>query len=306
MTKFSKVNIEISNVCNLKCSFCPEVMRASKLMDVELFKKIIPQLKGMTDQVTFHLMGDPLVHPELGSFVEICEQESMPVFLVTNGVLLREKQKKILESKVFRQINFSLHSFFDNFPERDPAPYLEKIFEFTDQALKERPDVYLNFRLWNLEVPNRSTSRNLEMLKRIQARYPFRFPEHLDVRKDKSIRIQGRLYLHLDTEFVWPSPTAPWIGETGTCRALQNHFGILADGTVVPCCLDSEGRIPLGSVAEKPIREILEGEEAQKILNGFLQKKLVNEMCQRCDYARRFKSVRPVRESSVPLSRSLG
>ncbi|MBL7714386.1 MAG: hypothetical protein JNL01_02895, partial [Bdellovibrionales bacterium] len=71
MAKFNKVNIEISNICNLKCSFCPEVMRASQLMDLGLFKKIIPQLKGITEQVTFHLMGDPLVHPELEKFVEV-------------------------------------------------------------------------------------------------------------------------------------------------------------------------------------------------------------------------------------------
>ncbi|MBL7715136.1 MAG: SPASM domain-containing protein, partial [Bdellovibrionales bacterium] len=207
-------------------------------------------------------------------------------------------------SKVFRQINFSLHSFFDNFPDRDPTLYLEKIFEFTDRALKARPDLYLNFRLWNLEATDRAGEKNREMLKRIQARYPFQMPEIVNVKKDKSIKIQGRLYLHLDTEFVWPSPTADFVGEAGTCRALQNHFGILVDGTVVPCCLDSEGRIPLGSAKEKPIQDILLGAEARKILDGFRQKKLVNPLCQRCNYATRFKSVRPIPESSDLPSRS--
>lgn len=126
--RFLKVNIEISNVCNLKCSFCPEVMRDHQMMDLDLFRKIIPQVKPLTDQVTFHLMGDPLVHSGIGDFVQVCEDAAVPIFLVTNGVLLRDKQKQILMSPAFRQICFSLHSFFDNFPDANPKPYLDKIF----------------------------------------------------------------------------------------------------------------------------------------------------------------------------------
>lgn len=286
--KFKKVNIEISNICNLQCSFCPEVIRTKRMMPVELFEKIILQLKGLTEQVCFHLMGEPLVHPQLAEFVEICHQHQMPVFLVSNGVLLRPHLSSLLLHPAFRQVNFSLHSFFDNHPQKDPTTYLHKIFEFTETAFKERPDLYINYRLWNLNDPRGSSTDNTQMLERIQDRFHFKLNANLDVRRQKSIRIQNRLYLHYDTEFVWPSLDQQPLGNEGFCYGLQSHFGILVDGTVVPCCLDKEGKIPLGNVQVDSIQNILQSPDALALLEGFAKRQLINPLCQRCNYIERF------------------
>lgn len=295
--RFAKVNIEISNICNLQCSFCPEVVRTKGMMEPALFERILAEVGPLTDQVCLHLMGDPLVHPDLGSFVESCARHSAPIFLVTNGILLRDRQVEILLHPIVRQVNFSLHSFPDNFPERDPAPYLEKIFRFTERAIRERPDLYVNFRLWNLDfpegVPTGAGARNRKLLELVHARFGGRFgaegglPE-IDVRERKSYLLRDRLYLHFDTEFVWPSLDLPVIGETGRCHGLSSHFGILVDGTVVPCCLDKEGAIPLGNVREEKILDILGSARAQKILRGFRERKLTEELCRRCNYIERF------------------
>lgn len=294
---FFKVNIEISNICNLHCGFCPEVVRAKKLMDVDLFEKIIIQVAPLTEQVCFHLMGDPLVHPRLAELVEICERHGARIFFVTNGVLLREKSEELLLSPAFRQVNFSLHSFFDNFPERDPTTYLEKIFSYTESAFQRRPDLFINYRLWNLSDPRGSRTDNREMLRRIEDRFGVEIPSGFDVRRQKSHRLKNRLYLHFDTEFTWPGLELPVLGTSGTCYGLSQHFGILVDGTVVPCCLDKEGAIPLGNAKERPISEILASPRARAILQGFQQKKLVEGLCQRCQYIERFQPQR-VNESA--------
>lgn len=286
--RFSKVNIEISNICNLQCSFCPEVIRAKKLMDLDLFRRIIQQVAPITDQVTFHLMGDPLVHPRLEEFVAVCNEFQSKVFLVTNGLLLREKQSELLLNPAFRQICFSLHSFHDNFPDRDPESYLARIFAFTDRAFEERPDLYINYRLWNLDDVLGTGEKNRELLRRIEERYSFQIRRDADVRVQKSHPIRNRLYLHFDTEFTWPSMDLPVLGTEGRCYGLSSHFGILVDGTVVPCCLDKEGSIPLGNVSEKPIADILGSPRAQEILTGFKKRKLVEPLCQRCQYIERF------------------
>jgi radical SAM protein with 4Fe4S-binding SPASM domain len=286
--RFSKVNIEISNICNLQCSFCPEVIRSKKIMEVDLFREVIRQVAPLTDQVCFHLMGDPLVHPKIETLVEICGEAGVPIFLVTNGVLLRETQSQLLLHSAFRQICFSLHSFFDNFPDKDPTQYLERIFAFTERALEQRPELYINFRLWNLDAPRAADTKNLEMLRRIEERFALQVSREVDVRRGKSIRLRGRLYLHFDTEFTWPSMDLPVQGEQGTCYGLSSHFGVLADGTVVPCCLDKEGNIPLGNVRDRPIVEILADERAARILEGFRRGRLVEELCRRCQYIERF------------------
>jgi len=287
--KYSKVNIEISNICNLQCSFCPEVIRAKKLIEIDLFEKVISQVAPLTDQVCFHLMGDPLVHPKLAELVEICDRYQVKIFFVTNGVLLREKQAELLLHPAFRQVNFSLHSFFDNFKDQSPDVYLERIFSYTELAFERRPDLYINYRLWNLDDPLGTGEKNREMLRRIEARFNIQIDPERDVRREKSAKIKNRLYLHFDTEFVWPALELPVLGDSGTCYGLSNHFGVLVDGTVVPCCLDKEGSIPLGNIIDLPIEEILQAPRSRQILKGFQNGRLVEDLCKRCQYIERFK-----------------
>jgi MoaA/NifB/PqqE/SkfB family radical SAM enzyme len=286
--RFSKVHVEISSICNLQCSFCPEVIREKKLMEPELFRRIIEQVAPLTEQVAFHLMGDPLVHPRLDELVAITEEHSAKIFLVTNGVLLREKQAELLLRAAFRQVNFSLHSFPDNFGDKDPSEYLKKIFLWTERAFRERPDLYINYRLWNLADVKGSGPHNREILRRVQERFGAVANLDVDVTTQKSRLVKNRLYLHFDTEFTWPALELPVLGTSGTCYGLSSHFGILVDGTVVPCCLDKEGSIPLGNIRDALLSDILGGARAQMILKGFRERRLVESLCQRCEYIERF------------------
>jgi radical SAM protein with 4Fe4S-binding SPASM domain len=291
--RYQKVNIEISNICNLQCSFCPEVVRTKRLMDLELFRSIIEQVAPLTEQVCFHLMGDPLVHPHLEKLVAICTEFGVPIFFVTNGVLLNERNAELLLESPFRQVNFSLHSFHDNFKDRDPSTYLARIFDYTERAFQARPDLYINFRLWNLGDVRGSRIENRKMLARIESRFNFQAPEVIDVRVQKSVRIRNRLYLHFDTEFVWPSMDLPVLGTSGTCYGLRSHFGILVDGTVVPCCLDKEGAIALGNIRTESLEVILQSPRATRMLEGFRARRLVEGLCQKCQYIERFQPKTP-------------
>jgi len=295
--RFHKVHIEITNICNLQCTFCPPVIRDNRMMDIELFRQTVAQIAPLTELVCLHLMGDPLVHPKLAEMIEICDDHGVNIFLVTNGVLIRpEKFDLLLHPRIY-QINFSLHSFFDNFPDKSPDTYLARIFEYTDRALAERPDLYINYRLWNLNDPVGSQRPNKEMLDRICERYEFTVPSQVDVRKRKSVNIRERLYLHFDTEFIWPSLDLPVLGTSGRCYGLSSHFGILVDGTVVPCCLDKEASIPLGNINDTPIEQLLDSPRAQNIVQGFRQKKLLEKLCQRCQYIERFNPTPPTQNS---------
>ena len=288
--RFHKINIEISNICNLQCSFCPEVIREKGLMSIELFTRIIDQAAPLTEQVCLHLMGDPLVHPKLNELIDICHQKAVRIFLVTNGVLLsREGRIDTLLHPAIRQVCFSLHSFHDNFgTERDPTDYLERVFRFTERAFAERPDLYINYRLWNLADPRGLGEKNNSMLQRVHDHFEFSVRPDLDVRRQKSIRIKNRLYLHFDTEFTWPALDLPVLGTQGKCHGLSNHFGILMNGTVVPCCLDKEGVIPIGNVQEKTLIQILDSPRAKAMTKGFRERRLIEDLCQRCQYIDRY------------------
>ena len=63
---------------------------------------------------------------------------------------------------------------------------------------------------------------------------------------------------------------------------------MLCDGTVVPCCLDAEGTLALGNLFDTPLDEILASPRARAIYENFTNRRAIEPLCLRCDYARRF------------------
>ncbi|MFI5361877.1 MAG: radical SAM/SPASM domain-containing protein [Elusimicrobiota bacterium] len=284
--RFQKVYVEISNICNLQCDFCPEVVREKDMMGRELFARVIAQLSPIAEQVCFHLMGEPLTHPLFAEFVSFCARENLPVNITTNGTLLGEGRVEALLNSIVRQVNFSVHSFASNFPGKDIGPYLEKIFAFTRLAFSRRPDLYLNYRLWNLA--GAAENPNADIVARVENAFGVTLDQEIDVRWRKGRHVRNRLYLHYDTRFDWPRLDAPLKSDTGTCRALSNHLGILSDGTIVPCCLDKEGATILGDARRHTLEEVLAGERAQRMARAFRDGRLIEDLCRRCTFVSRF------------------
>lgn len=288
--KFLRTYIEISNICNLQCSFCPEVEREKKILSPENFRKILTQVLPHTEQICLHLMGEPLAHPEFKEILSICEGLGATIHLTTNGTYLKHFDHGLFyRSKALRQINFSLHSFKDNFPGQDLRPYLYDILQFSRGALTENPQLYINFRLWNLSAVTSPNEDNSDILDHVQEFFEVPVTEKIDTRHRRSKNIKGRVYFHFDTRFDWPSFSSPLQGDKGFCHALSQQIGIHADGTVVPCCLDKEAGIPLGNVLTEDFESILKAPRLVKMREGFANKRLTEELCQKCTYIKRFK-----------------
>ena len=286
---FFRTYIEISNICNLQCTFCPEVERDKKILSTEQFRLILRQVLPYTDQVCLHLMGEPLAHPQFKEILEICNEEGAVVHLTTNGTFLEKFGFELfLNSPALRQINFSLHSYKDNFPDKDIRPYLFDILQFSKQALEQKPELYINYRLWNLPKTTESKDENISIIDHICEFFQIPINESVDVGFKKSKNLLGRIYFHFDTRFDWPSYQDPLQGTKGFCHALSQQIGIHADGTVVPCCLDKEAGIPLGNILHQPFEEILNTERLKNIRMGFQKHILVEELCQKCTYIKRF------------------
>lgn len=289
MKRFRRTYIEISNICNLQCTFCPEVEREKFVMSKSNFKKIIQEVKPFTDEVCLHLMGEPLTHPDFGEILKSCKDANLPVQLTTNGTLLSKYDFHTIFDSSIRQINFSLHSFKDNFPTKDWRPYLHDILAFSKIAMSEKPELYINYRLWNLETPTKTQSENQDMIDEICGFFGTAINERLDIAHRRSKNLIGRIYFHFDTRFDWPSLTAPYLSDKGFCHALSQHIGIHADGKVVACCLDKEAGNTLGNVFEQSFQEILSSKSLIDMHKGFQDGRLITNLCQRCSFISRFK-----------------
>lgn len=287
--QFFRTYIEISNICNLQCTFCPEVVREKKVLHPDDFKKILVQVLPHTEQVCLHLMGEPLAHPEFKKILEICNEEKAVIHLTTNGTFLQKYGfDTFFQATSLRQINFSLHSFKDNFPDKDIRPYLYDILQFSKEALTQRPELYINFRLWNLPSVTGNKEENQEIIDYICEFFQVPINERLNVSHIKSKNLIGRIYFHFDTRFDWPTMMDPIRGDKGFCHALSQQIGIHADGTVVPCCFDKEAGIDLGNVLKDDFETILNSPRLIKIREGFKAHNLVEELCKRCTYIARF------------------
>lgn len=293
--KFLRTYIEISNICNLQCTFCPEVERDKKILSPEDFRIILKQVLPHTEQICLHLMGEPLAHPDFPKILEICEEEGAKINLTTNGTYLSKFGFDLfLKSKALRQINFSIHSYKDNYPGKDIKPYLYDILIFSREALSERPDLYINYRLWNLSETSEMHSENQDIVDHVCEFFQSSMNEKIDVKFKKSKNIVGRIYFHFDTRFKWPSLMDPEISHHGFCHALSQQIGIHADGTIIPCCLDKEAGIPLGNILKEKFEDILKSDRLIKMKEGFKNHILTEELCRKCTYIKRFdKKLKP-------------
>lgn len=257
-------------------------------MGLDLFEKTLSQVAPMTEQVCLHLMGEPLAHPEFTEVIKLCEKYEVKINLTTNGILLNRYADLLSTSTAFHQVNFSIHSFKDNFRDKSIMPYLTDILNFSRLAHERRPEMYINYRLWNIFETQTQNDSNKDILKSIADYFEVEIKEDIDVGSIKSKRIWNRVYLHFDSRFEWPHPSMPLQSTKGFCHALSSHIGIHADGTVVPCCLDKEARLSLGNCGELTLEAILDGKRARSMREGFQKKLLAEDLCQRCTYIKRF------------------
>jgi len=274
MKRFRKVYLEISNLCNLNCAFCPGTKRTAGGMDREGFSFLLDRLQRWTDYLYFHLMGEPLCHPELGQFLELAGQMGFKVILTTNGTLLPQRQEVLLAAPALHKVNISLHAFEANDLDIPFLDYLDGCFRFGQAAEGKKLVV---FRLWN---GGGADARNPEILEHLERFFPKPWTQDR-----RGMSLGERIYLEYGDKFDWPDLAAPDGGERIFCYGLKDQIGVLWDGTVVPCCLDHEGDIPLGNLFEQELDDILDGPRARAICRGFERGRAAEELCRRCGFA---------------------
>jgi len=286
---FKKVYIEITSVCNLACSFCPPTERAKGLIKVEQFNKILDEIRPHTKYIYLHVKGEPLLHPRIDQLLDAAHAKGFKVNITTNGTLIKKNREKILGKPALRQINFSLHSFDGHEGSENREKYLGDILDFVRESREYK--TIISYRLWNLQqdhVSDVAARRNRETLEILENEYNLDYRIEEKVEPGKGVKIGSNIYLNQDHEFRWPSLLEPEDEGKGFCHALRSQAAILVDGTVVPCCLDGEGVINLGNVHEKSFSEIVDGERANNIIDGFSRREAVEELCRKCGYRQKF------------------
>lgn len=75
-----------------------------------------------------------------------------------------------------------------------------------------------------------------------------------------------------------------YYNENGKCYGLIDHIGVLADGTIIPCCLDTLGIINLGNIFKDDISSLKDNKLCIEMIRGFKNNKKVHELCKKCKF----------------------
>ena len=275
MNKFKKIYIEITNKCNLSCSFCSIDNREKKEMTVDEFKMVLDKVSDYTESIYLHVKGEPLLHSKLEDILNICDKYNVKVCITTNGTLLKNKKSVLLKHNI-KQINVSLHS------ENNNHDYFNNVFNTCDELSKKITIIY---RIWVLKDINKLSTNIVD---KIIEHYKLSTEIDNKIYNDKNINIAGNIYLDKDIEFIWPNSSSINYQDIGTCYGTRSHIAILSNGTVTACCLDSEGHINLGNIFKDDMKTILNNKLFKEIKEGFQNNKIVYPLCRKCNYRLRF------------------
>ena len=273
---YSKVYVEITNICNMSCSFCHGHTRELRRMSADEFSLILDKLTDKTKYIYYHLMGEPLTHPQLPEFIKMAGQRGYKSIITTNGTLLGRRKNELLIVGLHK-VNISLHSFEEG-TDKSYEAYVNQLCDFAKAAAEQ--GIIVVFRLWNKGFDG---GRNQAAMALLRKNIDGEWAENT-----RGIRIRDKIFLEWGERFEWPDSQAEIKGNKFFCYGLRDQFGILCDGTVVPCCLDSDGVINLGNIFTDDINQILNSEPAKAMVCGFSRGAATEDLCKRCGYAQRF------------------
>ncbi len=272
-----RVYIEITNVCNLSCSFCRKNSRSARFMSVQEFEHVIGEVSKLTKYIYLHVQGEPLLHPQINAIMDLARQYECHVQLVTNAVFLNTHMD-MLNHPALRKISFSLQSV--EYQNIDIEDFMNPVLDFIEAA-SSAGHPYCELRFWRDDQMD--LLRTKQCLSMLQQRYTF-----TDSGRLRNQKILPGVYVDYSNPFEWPDENRMDSGEHGTCLGGLEQIAVLSDGTLVPCCLDAEGMIPLGNIFTQPLCEILESERYIRMTEGFKNHRIIEDLCRRCTFRSRF------------------
>ncbi len=246
-------------------------------MSLPEFEQLADKLKEHTKFLYFHLMGEPLLHPQLPEFLDTAGEKGFRAILTTNGTLLSEKHH-IIEKAALHRVNISLQSYEANSEVQSLDSYIAACADFAKSL--SAAGKLCSMRLWNGGGQEKLNGRIIGLLKG-------HFPESWQQGQRNEVLHKG-IFLEKGEMFDWPDMKAQEREGGCFCYGLRDHVGVLCDGTVVPCCLDHEGDIALGNLFEQSLDEIISSPRAKRIYDGFSRRQAAEELCRKCGYAGRF------------------
>lgn len=248
-------------------------------MSPDEFRIVVDKIRPYTNYIYLHVLGEPLLHPQLNEILYIAESAGLNINITTNGALLERKKEMLLRHSV-RQINISLHDAEENILAEKWPEYIQSVLDF---ARTSAPTSYICLRLWNT-TNEASEEFNQFCMNKIASEFNISTDQLNENTNGNGLKLVDHIFLQRAPRFEWPDENVVGKVTKKNCYALRDHIAILADGQVVPCCLDANANMKLGNIFSENLSDIIQTERAKDIKKGFEQRKVVEPICATCGF----------------------
>jgi len=250
------LDIGITNVCNLECTFCARTVRVdegrwrkAQHMDMGLFKKIIDEAVELgTYSINMNLLNEPLTHPKIMEMIRYAKQKGIidVHFHSHGGLLTEEKANQLLDSGLDKLLisidspyrekynKMRVLSDFDNV-----MTNLKRFKELRDKREQLGPLIRVNF-IQFPDVTEKELKDAMDLF--LQFADAIGFQEYVDphwnIGKDRTYPDEYK------SQFV--------------CQQPFTRLSIIEDGRVSPCCNDHDQQLVIGNLSKQGLKEVWE------------------------------------------------
>ena len=261
-----EVRIETTNLCNAACVICPreKMTRRKCTMGNDHFKDIVDEAEelGATD-ISLFGYGEPLMDRQLWIKLEYCA--GFNTNITTNGSLLDRNMSRALLGAGIRQIRFSAHGIGANYERVHNRLNWQEFITNVNEFIKINNDIYGHQCITEVSV----------------------IPMHGESVQQIRDFWEGTVdFLEIWRPHGWGGGKdfRPIARKKKTCgRPFRGPVQIQADGKMIVCCFDYDGKLAVGDTYENSIEEILKGDKFNDIREAHTTGKLDGLICQTCD-----------------------
>jgi MoaA/NifB/PqqE/SkfB family radical SAM enzyme len=318
---FKRIHLELTNICDFNCVFCPKTFMTRKpgYMDTGLAKRAISEIgeHGLAEKVTFHVMGEPTLHPDFFDILEHAASKNVPVGLTTNGGGLSGKIGERLLDYPLQQVDVSLQTPDENSFEMRRSgklnfnQYLDGVLAFFGEYRRRHKESIIKFRFLNTVFPCKSMEKkagpvrvmsSTDELRAVFSDWVERIYGIMGVNNGDLDKALGRVNklgaykwnvveilpnFFFETYMLGDWGHAFYDGPVrdawaGYCFGMRDHFAVLHNGDVTLCCVDYDGKTAVGNLQNNSLKEVLSGDEMRSIMRGFKNFQMVHPHCKHC------------------------
>lgn len=271
--------IESTSVCNLRCIMClnEKIPQNDKgFMDFSLYKKIIDEVKSYVRDIYLHHRGEPLLHQDLARMIRYAKDNGINVRFHTNGTLLNQKLASDILSAGPDLISFSIDGFTKETYNKirinaDFDKTISNISEFLKlrkAVHKTKPYVIIE----EIEFPGYKDYYKSDLKKEFSKRFKDLGLDELIFKKLYNWAGDYDTPEKTSTAKIRTKCTFPWYASV-----------ILWDGTVSACPQDYFGKIKLGNIQNKTLKEIWNDNTYTTLRKNILYSLKDLSPCNKCD-----------------------